>query len=129
MKMSVPMNPIAKFSMVAIDSRDPVALAEFYAAITGWRIQPWQDDGWIELASEVGATIAFQKAPGHVPPQWPGDAHPQQLHLDFDVPDLDEGERRVLGIGARKTDFQPAPDNFRVFLDPTGHPFCLVHAA
>lgn len=128
MKSSVPMSPIAKFSLVAIDSRDPLALAEFYATITGWRIAPWEDDGWIELASDAGATIAFQKAPEHVPPEWPGDAHPQQLHLDFDAPDLDEGERRVLEVGARKTGFQPAPENFRVFLDPAGHPFCLVRS-
>jgi hypothetical protein len=32
----------------------------------------------------------------------------------------------VLALGARKADVQPAPDNFRVYLDPAGHPFCLV---
>jgi hypothetical protein len=52
---------------------------------------------------------------------------PQQVHIDFDVPDLDEGERAVLAIGARKHEFQPAPDRFR-YLDPAGHPFCLVRA-
>jgi hypothetical protein len=51
---------------------------------------------------------------------------PQQLHIDFDVADLDEGERQVLAIGARKHESQPAPDRFRVYLDPAGHPFCLV---
>lgn len=122
------MDPIATFSLVALDCPDPAALAEFYAAITGWRIAPREDDSWIQLESGTGATLAFQKATGHVPPEWPGDERPQQLHLDFDVPDLDTGERRVLAIGARKTDFQPAPDSFRVYLDPAGHPFCLVRA-
>jgi hypothetical protein len=74
-----------------------------------------------------GAALAFQKVPsGYRPPQWPGQDVPQQLHIDFDVPDLDEGEREVLAIGARKHETQPAPDRFRVYLDPAGHPFCLV---
>ena len=35
---------------------------------------------------------------------------------------------RVLGLGATKHAFQPgeaAGENFRVYLDPVGHPFCL----
>jgi hypothetical protein len=34
----------------------------------------------------------------------------------------------VLAIGAPKTDMQPDPGDFRVFLNPAGHPFCLVLA-
>lgn len=118
------MTAIARFSLVALDCPDPRALAEFYAAITGWDID--SDDGdWVELRSDGGATLAFQEAPGHVPPVWPSDEHPQQAHLDFDVADLDEGERQVLALGARKTEVQPGI-TFRVYLDPAGHPFCLV---
>jgi hypothetical protein len=56
---------------------------------------------------------------------WPSAEHPQQAHLDFDVVDLDVAEQQVLALGARKTDVQPG-QYFRVFLDPAGHPFCLV---
>ncbi|MDQ3989733.1 MAG: hypothetical protein M3291_11140, partial [Actinomycetota bacterium] len=42
-----------------------------------------------------------------------------------DVPDLDTGEEQVLALGARKAEMQPGT-SFRVFLDPAGHPFCLV---
>jgi hypothetical protein len=49
------------------------------------------------------------------------------MHLDLSVPDLDAGEMAVLRVGAVKHAHQPAPDEFRVFLDPAGHPFCLVH--
>jgi hypothetical protein len=49
------------------------------------------------------------------------------MHLDLSVPDLDAGEMAVLQVGAVKHAHQPAPDEFRVFLDPAGHPFCLVH--
>jgi hypothetical protein len=70
-------------------------------------------------------TIAFQQVAGYRPPVWPGSDHPQQAHLDFDVPDLDKAEKQVLTIGARKAEVQPG-ETFRVFLDPVGHPFCLV---
>ena len=71
------MSGIAKFSPVALDTSDTERLAEFYAAITGWEIRPYDDPGWIQLQAGSGATIAFQHAPDHVPPQWPGTEHPQ----------------------------------------------------
>lgn len=121
------MQGIARFSLVAIDCPDPMALADFYGAITGWELE-YADDDWAQLRSPQGVTIAFQRAPGHRPPRWPDDEHPQQMHLDFDVDDLDAAEIQVLNVGAVKTEFQPAPDGFRVFIDPAGHPFCLVKA-
>lgn len=121
------MNPIARYALTAIDTDDTEGLARFYAAVTGWTIETYDSTRWIQLASDNGATIAFQEVEDYVPPQWPGSAHPQQLHLDFDVDDLDAGEKAVLELGARKADYQPGT-SFRVFLDPSGHPFCLVQA-
>lgn len=121
------MSQIAQFSLVAIDTADTEQLAEFYSAITGWAVADHSDTEWIRLVSDTGATIAFQEVKDHVPPVWPGTEHPQQLHLDFDVDDLDIGEAAVLALGARKADYQPG-ETFRVFLDPSGHPFCLVLA-
>ena len=115
---------IARFRLVALDCRDPQALAAFYSALTGWPVE-YDSDGWVLLASDAGATIAFQLAPNHQPPVWPSDDYPQQAHLDFDVPDLDIGEEQVLALGATKAEFQPG-ETFRVYLDPAGHPFCLV---
>jgi predicted enzyme related to lactoylglutathione lyase len=121
------MSPVARFALVAIDTDDTEKLARFYASVTGWQIEPYDDPRWIQLASNSGATIAFQRVEDHVPPEWPGSDHPQQLHIDFDIEDLDAGEEAVLGLGARKADYQPGT-SFRVFLDPSGHPFCLVQA-
>ncbi len=117
---------IARFSLVALDCPDPQRLAQFYMAITGWEMA-FDNGRWVQLRSGQGATLAFQHAPDHRPPTWPDGDPPQQLHLDFDVPDLDEGEARVLEIGARKAAVQPS-EEFRVFLDPAGHPFCLVRS-
>lgn len=127
--------PIATFSLVALDCPDPDELAAFYAAITGWRVlvPPWLDveaEGrrWVEFHGDEGAALAFQRIPDFVAPTWPGGDRPSQLHLDFDVPDLDAAERDVVSLGARKAVVQPDPAEFRVFLDPAGHPFCLVRA-
>jgi catechol 2,3-dioxygenase-like lactoylglutathione lyase family enzyme len=119
------MTPIANLSVVALDCADPAELARFYSEITGWPVAESKYGDWFELRSDGPVTIACQLAPGHRPPIWPSDQHPQQVHLDFAVPDLDEGERRVLAVGARKAETQPS-EHFRVYLDPAGHPFCLV---
>lgn len=124
------MTAIASFSLVALDCPDPRLLARFYADITGWEVEPPSedpaDDDWVQLRSPGGGpTLAFQQVPDHRPPVWPGSEHPQQAHLDFDVPDLDAAETRLLAIGARKHEVQPG-ETFRVYLDLAGHPFCLV---
>jgi predicted enzyme related to lactoylglutathione lyase len=119
---------IGRFSVTALDCPDPHALARFYGAITGWGLRDDEDDDeWAQLVSTGGATIAFQRVDDYRPPVWPTSEHPQQAHIDFDVADLDVAEQAVLELGARKSEFQPGT-TFRVFLDPAGHPFCLVQA-
>jgi catechol 2,3-dioxygenase-like lactoylglutathione lyase family enzyme len=116
---------IARLQVVALDCPDPRALAAFYSAVLGAPVERTDDD-WVQLAPVGGATpLAFQLVADHRPPQWPGAEHPQQLHLDLEVADLDAGEAAVVALGARKHEVQPG-ETFRVFLDPAGHPFCLV---
>ena len=74
---------------------------------------------------DYASTLAFQLAPDHVPPVWPDPARPQQAHIDFDVDDLELAEQQVLALGATRAAVQPG-DDFTVFIDPAGHPFCLV---
>lgn len=120
------MTAIARLAWTAVDCRDPRALAEFYSAITGWPIdESTSDSGWVTLASDAGATLGFQRVDDYQPPQWPGQKHPQQEHLDFELDDLDVGEAAVLALGARKHEVQPGT-LFRVYLDPEDHPFCLI---
>ena len=115
--------PIARFDLVVIDTPEPRRLAEFYCALLGWRIDR-EDDDWVTIrggSPEYG--MGFQLAPDLVPPTWPDQAVQQQSHLDENVDDLDEGEARVLAIGARPTGI--SGQGFRAYLDPSGHPFCL----
>lgn len=113
---------IARFPSVVLDCPDADALARFYAAMLEWKIEV--DDGWVDLRAEDGQCISFQSVEDYRAPVWPGQDVPQQLHLDFVVDDLDEGEAAVLALGATRAEYQPGT-TFRVFLDPAGHPFCL----
>ena len=118
------MTAIATFSAIALDCREPRRVAEFYRAILDRPITR-DDPDWVHIElADGGPLLAFQLAPDHEPPQWPSAEHPQQMHLDLDVPDLDAAEAAVLAVGARKHEHQPGT-TFRVFLDPAGHPFCL----
>ena len=115
---------IAQFDLVVLDTPEPRALADFYCALLGWRIVR-EDDDWVTIRGASDAGMAFQLAPDLVPPTWPDPAIPQQIHLDVVVPDLDAAEQRVLAIGARLTEQPEQPSDFRAYLDPSGHPFCL----
>ncbi len=106
---------------IVFDCADTHRAANFYAALTGWPIVRTDDD-WIDLMSDRGVKLSFQLAPDHVPPKWPAADQPQQAHLDIDV---DEAQARALELGATLLDASEAPDRFRVFADPAGHPFCL----
>jgi len=121
---------IAKYSLTVIDCPDPVALAHFYSKLTGFEMEPLgemdpKDVKWFDLLRNGKAVIGFQRITNFVAPTWPEGPVLQQIHLDFDVANLDEAEIQVLALGARKAEFQSS-EKFRVYLDPIGHPFCLV---
>jgi len=85
--------------------------------------------GWLELHDSKGRTMmGFQKIDNYIAPTWPSGDVPQQVHMDFHARDLDSTEEKLLAIGARKANHQIRPDRFRVYLDPIGHPFCIVQS-
>ena len=133
------MKPVDHFYS-AIDCADPINLANFYSSITGLKVDITTENTdsnivWVELKDNQGIPkLAFQKVANYKAPTWPEGPIPQQLHLDFAVKNLDETEMELLKIGAVKTDFQPGSPKsndysteFRVYLDPEGHPFCIIH--
>ena len=133
------MKPVDHFYS-AIDCSDPINLANFYSSITGLKVDITTENTdsnivWVELKDNQGIPkLAFQKVANYKAPTWPEGPIPQQLHLDFAVKNLDETEIELLKIGAIKTEFQPGSPKtndysteFRVYLDPEGHPFCIIH--
>ncbi|MFI2736989.1 VOC family protein [Streptomyces sp. NPDC018711] len=117
---------LMKLTAVTLDCDDPMALAAFYHRATGIPLADRSDDEFAGLrGADGGLFLGFQRVEGYRPPSWPGQEVPQQLHLDFDVEDLDEATARLVEWGATVPAEQPRPDRWRVVLDPAGHPFCL----
>ncbi|GGX61547.1 VOC family protein [Streptomyces minutiscleroticus] len=113
----------AELATVVLDCPDPRALAGFYAEVLGGSVEGEGD--WVDLKVRGGRTLAFQAAPGYVPPRWPAPDASQQFHLDLVVDDLDTAEKAVLALGATVLDAADRERSFRVYADPAGHPFCL----
>lgn len=114
---------LATMDVVVLDCPDPRALAGFYAEVLGGSVEG--DGEWVDLKLPGGTSLAFQRAPGFVPPSWPAPDASQQFHLDLKVQDLDAAEKGVLELGARPLDAEDRSRNWRVYADPAGHPFCL----
>lgn len=118
--------PLARLRSVVLDCRQPLTLAEFYQRLLGGDIDSDADD-WVVLTID-GLRLAFQQADEFAAPTWPTGERPQQFHLDVTVEDVDKIEPQVLALGAVRHVVQPGEasgDQFRVYLDPAGHPFCL----
>jgi predicted enzyme related to lactoylglutathione lyase len=125
----------------AVDARDCRALAEFYRQLLGLQYRecdrPPTDESpdeasWIVLLDDDGNRVmTIQKKVDTVPPTWPSEAVPMQMHMDFAVSTSEELEwhrERAESLGARvlsdRTHVKDAP--LYVLSDPAGHPFCLV---
>jgi len=121
---------IGQLSGIALECRDPAALAAFYSALTGWPVVYRSGDWWsIGESPSASFHLSFQRSPGHTQPTWPDPASSMQFHLHLRVEDLDEAERATVAVGGTVLADQPDPAGSRVILDPAGHPFCLVAAA
>ncbi|MFJ2618732.1 VOC family protein [Glutamicibacter sp. NPDC087344] len=115
---------IGTWQAVVIDCEDPDALAAFYEQLLGM-VRIDNDPDWVSIGDAADRpAVAFQAVTPYVPPEWPGHIHPQQMHLDVRVKDLDLAEGLVLNLGARSTG--EGTKTYRVYLDPQDHPFCLV---
>jgi catechol 2,3-dioxygenase-like lactoylglutathione lyase family enzyme len=114
--------PVMRLFAVTIDAPDALALARFYADLTGMDVTYEGPEG--AFITGDGRNLLFQQVGEYNPPRWPDPAHPQQAHLDLIVDDLDAGEARAVELGA--TRLPAGGERFRVFTDPAGHPFCLI---
>ena len=115
---------VARSGFVSLDCADPLTLGEFWAAMLGGEIR-------FTSATTVGVRtdwvwLTALKIPDYVAPTWPDSDVPKQIHLDLAVTDLDAAAAEAERLGARIAPTQPAPDRWRVLLDPAGHPFCLT---
>ncbi len=115
------MTVTGRLELVALDAPDIEKLASFYAELAGWEISDRESD-WITLQTADGQQVAFQLAPDHVAPEWPGQEHPQQFHLDLFVDGHEAAAERAIGLGASRLAAGPT---WITLADPAGHPFDL----
>src|SRR5439155_19710762 len=112
--------------VVVFDAADLKAESSFWAGVLDGSVDA--EDDWHMVRVEGQARVGVQLAPNHVPPDWPDGTPPQQIHLDLWVEDFEAAHDRVMALGAKV--LKPAAEvdsgeNFQVYADPAGHPFCL----
>jgi len=110
--------------LVSLDCADPQLLAEFWAAMLDGEVIPIRDG--VVVVRTDWVWMAALRVPDYASPTWPDADVPQQIHFDLAVTDVDTAVAEAEQLGARQADHQPAPDKWRVLLDPAGHPFCLT---
>jgi catechol-2,3-dioxygenase len=116
-------DPKTTLMAVMVDCPDAKELSVFYAELLGKPIT-YEGEGMAMIGQEGARPIMFQQIEDYRAPQWPDPAHPQQFHFDITVADIEAGERAALEIGA--TRLPGEGDNWRVYADPAGKPFCLL---
>jgi catechol 2,3-dioxygenase-like lactoylglutathione lyase family enzyme len=127
-----------------LDCTNARELAEFYRQLLGMRYRSGDEpptDGtpddadWLVLTDANGLRkLAFQQVDDLPRATWPElTGVPQQLHLDFTVPngaELQRQRKRAVALGAvillDRTD-DPG-ESLYVFADLAGHPFCIFVA-
>jgi len=113
--------------VVVFDAADLAAESRFWAGVLGGTVDA--EDDWHMVLVDGEPRVGVQLAPNHIPPEWP-DGTPQQIHFDLWVDDIDIAHDEVMSLGAKV--LKPAEDrppesgdNYQVYADPAGHPFCL----
>jgi hypothetical protein len=116
-----------RFSELVVDSRDPEALAAFWAAVLDYRILGREEDGSVEIGPEAGfggaaPTLVFAAVPDPTPGK-------VRLHMDLNATDRDQDAEleRLLGLGATRADVgQTGEEGWHVLADLEGNEFCLL---
>jgi catechol 2,3-dioxygenase-like lactoylglutathione lyase family enzyme len=116
---------IGSLASISIDCPDPDALAGFYRALLGLEEAFATPDRAVVCLAGAGPMLTLMRVDTYVAPSWPNGPQHQQMHLDLSVEDLPAAVSAAIAIGATEASHQPAPDQWRVLIDPVGHPFCL----
>ncbi|QAY64079.1 VOC family protein [Xylanimonas allomyrinae] len=123
--MGAPTTPgLGVVETVVLDVPDVAAAGTFWLPLLGARVvQESDDDGqFLVLGTREGWLVGLQHAPDLVPARWPGQEHPQQLHLDLRVPDLAAATASAVALGAT---LLRENATWNTLADPAGHPFDL----
>lgn len=115
--------------IATLDAADVEAESTFWAGLLGGKVDV--DEDWHSVIVDGEWRLGIQLALNYVAPQWPDGPQQQQIHLDVWVDDLGEAHQRAMELGARLLQESKDPtavEQFQVYADPAGHPFCLCWA-
>jgi len=105
---------------IVIDVNDIETCAKFWSQVLGAEIL-YQNEKYLRLGHKgERPTLLLQKVP---------ERHKQKnrVHIDLDVPDLDEAVSRVQDLGGHKLrQLSEYGIEWAVMADPDGNEFCLV---
>jgi hypothetical protein len=118
-------NPVGSLASISIDCPDPDALAPFYCALLGLQEAFAIPDRGVICLAGAGPMLTLMRVNTYAAPSWPNGPQHQQMHIDVGVDHLESAVSAAIALGAVEAAHQPAPDQWRVLLDPVGHPFCL----
>lgn len=116
--------PAMRYAATTFDCADPAELARFYSDALGLTVL-YSTDDFILLGQKGATGLGFNRLADYQPPTWPNPSRGKQAHIELGVEDLDSAQAHLLALGASAPPTQPRPDQWRVLLDPAGHPFCI----
>ncbi|MDQ6935112.1 MAG: VOC family protein [Actinomycetota bacterium] len=125
--------PVGWIREVVLNCSEPSELATFWARLLGGDPVEWYP-GWVTLEPPPhGQRLSFQTS-GNCPESAQVRGGTDLVHFDILVDDLDAAHERVVAAGGvfEREHFsaRPGPNGqqvpWRVYHDPSGHPFCLV---
>ncbi|MEU2408770.1 MULTISPECIES: VOC family protein [Streptomyces] len=122
-----------KFTELAIDCADPVALARFWCSVLDYEVQGVEEG---EEVVTIGppSVPEGKNRPGPVPPALTfarvpeGKTLKNRLHIDVNPTDREQDEEveRLLALGARRADVGQGGASWVVLSDPEGNEFCVL---
>jgi Glyoxalase-like domain len=118
-----------KIQCLTIDSKDPDALAEFWASVLNYEVIYRSPEEEVEDREVVisqpggqGWELLFLRAPDEKVVK-------NRYHLDLRPEDRDAEVERVMRLGATKVDIGQGPEvTWVVLADPEGNEFCILRA-
>lgn len=122
------MSAVGVIRSIVLECSEPEPLAVFWSAVLDRAIVQRDDDWWALERRADGPRLAFQVVENFEAPAWPGEHGEQQVHLDIEVEDLGPAVEAALALGATQLSdiADPGDEQWQVFADPAGHPFCFV---
>jgi catechol-2,3-dioxygenase len=116
-------NETTALADVMLDCPDAKVLSRFYSDLLGKPIT-YEGDGVAMIGEDGDHPVMFQQIENYQAPRWPDPAYPQQFHFDVRVDEIEVAEQGALALGATRLNGEG--ENWRVYADPAGKPFCLL---